>query len=146
MRKRKKRHNNSAASTTVSLTLDALVAEALEKNPELKFYEAEILPPRPDANRRTFANPEVSGGVGQKRVTGSGCPPKASRGRRPLSQPFEWVRGGSDCSRPSPTATLNWRSYARFKIALAARVRTLDYGPFAAQEKAAAAEAKSPNV
>jgi outer membrane protein TolC len=29
-------------------TLDALVAEALEKNPELKFYEAEILAAYPD--------------------------------------------------------------------------------------------------
>ena len=31
-----------AASNTSAHTLDALVAEALEWNPELKFYEAEI--------------------------------------------------------------------------------------------------------
>ena len=60
-------------NAVVSLTLDTLVAEALEKNPELKFYEAEILAAK--AGRKTagtFANPEVNGGVGQKRVTGGG--------------------------------------------------------------------------
>jgi hypothetical protein len=31
-----------SVSTNLTLTLDALVAEALEKNPELNFYKAEI--------------------------------------------------------------------------------------------------------
>src|SRR5262245_10084536 len=56
-----------------SLSLDTLIVEALEKNPELKFYEAELAVAR--AGRKTaglWANPEVSGSVGQKRVTTGG--------------------------------------------------------------------------
>lgn len=48
-------------STNVSRTLDALVVEALEKNPELKFYEAEITAAK--GGRKTaglFANPALA--------------------------------------------------------------------------------------
>ena len=132
---------NSAASTTVSLTLDALVAEALEKNPELKFYEAEILAAK--AGRKTagtFANPEVSGGVGQKRVTGSGLSAEGVAWSASIVQPFEWPgRIGLRKAIANRDIELAELGYARFKIALAARVRTLGYGLFAAQEKAAAA-------
>lgn len=131
---------NSAASATVSLTLDALVAEALEKNPELKFYEAEILAAK--AGRKTagtFANPEVSGGFGQKRVTGGGLSAEGVAWSASIVQPFEWPgRIGlrkAIANRDIELATLG---YERFKLALAARVRTLGYGLFAAQEKAAA--------
>ena len=131
---------NTAASATVSLTLDALVTEALEKNPELKFYEAEILAAK--AGRKTagtFANPEVSGGVGQKRVTGSGLSAEGVAWSASIVQPFEWPgRIGlrkAIANRDIELATLG---YERFKLALAARVRTLGYGLFAAQEKAAA--------
>lgn len=65
--------------------------EASEKNPELKFYEAEILAAK--AGRKTagtFANPEVSGGVGQKRVTGSGLSAEGVAWSASVVQPFEW--------------------------------------------------------
>jgi len=132
---------HAAASATVSLTLDALVTEALEKNPELKFYEAEIAAAK--GGRKTagaWANPEVSGGVGQKRVTGGGLSAEGVAWSASIVQPFEWPgRIGlrkAIANRDIELATLG---YERFKLALTARVRTLGYELFAAQEKAAAA-------
>ena len=59
--------------SVASHTLDALVAEALEKNPELKFYEAEIIAAKAGCKTAgLFANPELSGGIGQKSVRGGG--------------------------------------------------------------------------
>ena len=63
---------NSAHGTNVVM-LDALVADVLEKNPELQFYEAEISAAK--AGRKTaglLANPEFSGSAGQKTVRGAG--------------------------------------------------------------------------
>lgn len=132
---------NSVASAAVSSTLDALVAEALEKNPELKFYEAEIAAAK--AGRKTagtFANPEVSGGVGQKRVTGGGFSGEGVAWSVAVVQPFEWPgRIGLRKAIANRDIELAELGYERFKLALAARVRTLGYGLFAAQEKAAAA-------
>ncbi len=132
---------NPAPSAVVSLTLDALVAEALEKNPELKFYEAEILAAK--GGRKTagaWANPEVSGGVGQKRVTGGGLSAEGVAWSASIVQPFEWPgRIGLRKAIANHDIELAELGYARFKLALAARVRTLGYGLFAAQEKSAAA-------
>lgn len=47
-----------------SLTLPALVVESLEKNPELKFYDAEIAAAK--AGRKTaglLANPQLNGAM-----------------------------------------------------------------------------------
>ena len=76
---------------TPSLSLDALVAEALEKNPELKFYEAEIAAAK--AGRKTagrLANPEASAGIGQKRVTGGGVSDEGVAWSVAVMQPLEW--------------------------------------------------------
>ncbi len=125
----------------VSLSLDTLVAEALEKNPELKFYEAELLAAK--AGRKTagaIGNPEVSGGVGQKRVTGGGLSAEGTAWSVSVMQPFEWPgRLGLRKAIANRDIELAELGYARFKIALAARVRILGYRLFAAQEKVAAA-------
>lgn len=122
-------------------TLDALVAEALEKNPELKFYEAEIAAAK--AGRKTaglFANPELSGGVGQKRVTGGGLSAEGVAWSVSVVQPLEWPgRIGLRKAIANHDIELAQLGYERFKLALAGRVRTLAYGLFAAQEKSAAA-------
>jgi cobalt-zinc-cadmium efflux system outer membrane protein len=124
-----------------SHTLDALVAEALEKNPELKFYEAEITAAK--AGRKTaglLGNPELSGGVGQKRVTGGGLNAEGVAWSVSVVQPFEWPgRIGLRKAIANHDIELAQLGYERFKIALAGRVRTLAYGLFAAQEKSAAA-------
>jgi outer membrane protein TolC len=104
-------HTNVPAG--MSHTLDTLVAEALEKNPELKFYDAEITAAK--AGRKTaglLANPELSGGVGQKRVTGGGLSAEGVAWSVSVVQPFEWP-GASDCARPSPITTSNSRTRLR---------------------------------
>lgn len=130
-----------SAPVTSSLSLDALVAEALEKNPELKFYEAELAAAR--AGRKTagtLGNPELSGGVGQKRVSRGGLSAEGVAWSVSVVQPFEWPgRLGLRKAIANRDIELAELGYERFKLALAARVRTLGYGLFAAQEKAAAA-------
>jgi cobalt-zinc-cadmium efflux system outer membrane protein len=124
-----------------SLSLDALVAETLDKNPELKFYEAEIAAAR--AGRKTagvIGNPELSGGVGQKRVTGGGLSAEGVAWSATVMQPFEWPgRLGLRKAIANHDVELATLGHERFKLALTARVRTLGYALFAAQEKAAAA-------
>ena len=132
---------DAPAGRTNGVTLDALVAEALERNPELRFYEAEISAAK--AGRKTaglLANPEVSGSVGQKRVTGGGLSEEGVAWSVSVVQPFEWPgRIGLRKAIANHDIELAQLGYERFKIALAGRVRTLAYGLFAAQEKSAAA-------
>jgi cobalt-zinc-cadmium efflux system outer membrane protein len=130
-----------ATSASHRLPLDALVAEALEKNPELKFYEAEIAAAK--AGRKTacaWANPELSGDVGQKRVSGGGVSDEGIAWSVSVKQPFEWPgRMGLRKAIANRDIELAQLGYERFKMALVGRVRTLAYGLFAAQERAAAA-------
>lgn len=130
---------NASASAT---TLDRLVSETVEKNPELKFYEAELTAAK--AGRRAaglWFNPELSTSVGQKSVD-------ARRGDAAaegiawsvsLAQPFEWPGRiplrKAIANRDIELAELG---YARFRTALTARVRSLSYELFATQQKAAA--------
>jgi outer membrane protein, heavy metal efflux system len=131
----------NSTSATPSLSLDALASEALEKNPELKFYEAELAAAK--AGRKTaglLANPEVTGGVGQKRVSGGGVSAEGVARSVSVLQPFEWPgRIGLRKAIANRDVELAELGFARFKLALAGRVRALGYGLFAAQEKAAAA-------
>ncbi len=127
-------------SATNTATLDALVAETLERNPELKFYEAEIAAAK--GGRKTaglLANPELSGGVGNKTIRGGGVNAEGVAWSVSVLQPFEWPgRLGLRKAIANRDIELAELGYARFKVALAGRVRTLAYGLFAAQEKAAA--------
>lgn len=124
-----------------SITLDALVVEALEKNPELRFYEAELKAAKAGRkNAGQWANPEVSGGVGQKTVRGGGLSAEGLAWSVSVAQPFEWPgRLGLRKAIANRDIELAELGYERFKVALSSRVRTLAYGLFAAQEKAGAA-------
>ncbi len=133
---------NSPAVTN-QVFLDDLVNEALEKNPELNFYRAEIAAAR--GGRKSagaWQNPEVSAEIGQKRVKdssgallGEGAAWAVS-----VSQTFEYPGRLSlrkaIANRDIQLAELG---FAQFKLALAARVRSLSYNIFIAQEKLAAA-------
>ncbi len=136
----KSQETNSSA-TTPSLSLDALVAGALEKNPELKFYETEIAAAK--AGRKSagvWANPEASGSVGQKRVSAPGLSDEGIAWSVSVVQPFEWPgRLGLRKAIANRDIEFAQLGYERFKVALTGRVRTLAYGLFAAQEKAVAA-------
>jgi cobalt-zinc-cadmium efflux system outer membrane protein len=131
----------TAADAPVSL--DALVTDAVARNSELAFYAAEI-----DAARAGLrgaglrAEPELTVSAGRKRVTdpagmlvGEGTAWSVS-----LAQTFEWpgriALRKSIANRQLDLAELG---LARFQAALRVRARTLAYGLFAAQEKAAAA-------
>ena len=126
-------------AATNQVTLDELVKEALEKNPELRFYEAEIAAAK--AVRTTaglLANPELSAGVGQKTVRGSGLSAEGVAWSVSVAQSFEWPgRLGLRKAIANRDIELAELGYARFKVALAARMRLLAYGLSAAEEKAA---------
>ncbi len=126
--------------TNTSMSLDALVAEALAKNPELKFYEAEIAAAK--AGRKTagaLANPEAGASLGQKRTSSPGLSDEGVAWSVSVLQPFEWPgRLGLRKSIANRDIELAQLGYERFKIALANRIRALGYGLFAAQERAAA--------
>jgi cobalt-zinc-cadmium efflux system outer membrane protein len=130
-------------AATNAVTINALVAEALDHNPELKFYQAEIAAAK--AGRKTaglLANPEVSGSVGQKRVhdTSGNAAGEGVAWSVSVAQPFEWPgRLGLRKAIANRDIELAELGYGRFKVALAARVRELAYGLFASQERAAAA-------
>jgi len=132
-----------STNTSVSLTLDVLVAEALEKNPELRFYEAEIAAAK--GGRKTaglWPNPEVSGAAGHRsaRDPNSGIKGEGLAWSASVVQPFEWPgRIGLRKAIANRDIELAELGYGRFKVALAARMRVLGYTLFAAQEKASAA-------
>jgi outer membrane protein, heavy metal efflux system len=122
-------------------TLEHLVADALAKNPELRFYEAEIAAAK--AGRKTaglLANPELSGSVGQKSVRAAGLSAEGVAWSVSVMQPFEWPgRIGLRKAIANRDIELAELGYERFRLALVARVRALAFGLFAAQEKAATA-------
>jgi outer membrane protein, heavy metal efflux system len=134
---------NSPAVTNQVL-LDDLVNEALEKNPELNFYRAEIAAAK--GGRKTagaWANPEVSAEIGQKRTTDKSSGALLGEGAAwavSVNQTFEYPGRLSlrkaIANRDIQLAELG---LAQFKLALAARVRTLGYNIYIAQERLAAA-------
>ncbi len=122
------------------VTLDALVAQALAENPELRFYEAEISAAK--GERKTagaWANPEVSGEVGRKRVRGD-ISAEGTAWAVSVNQTFEWPgrillrKAIADRSVQLAEAGLE-----QFRAALRAEVLRRGYALFAAQRRAAAA-------
>lgn len=124
-----------------SLTVSALVDEALAKNPELKFYEAEITAAKAGRkNAGLLGNPQLSGDVGHNAQKFGGLSGEGVAWSVSVLQPFEWPgRIGLRKAIANHDIELAQFGYERFKIALASRVRALAYGLFAAQEKSAAA-------
>ena len=60
--------NEAVVAATNGVALERLVAQTLGENPELQFYRAEIAAAK--AGRKVaglWANPELSGAVGQKK-------------------------------------------------------------------------------
>ncbi len=129
------------ATPDTPVELGSVVAEVLAKNPELKFYEAEIVAARSGRKMAgQLAPPELNGSVGQKRVTGGGLSGEGVAWSVSLMQPFEWPgRIGLRKAIANREVELAELGFERFKAALASRARTLAYGLFAAQEKATAA-------
>ncbi len=131
-----------ATTNSQPAALEALVADVLEHNPELNFYRAEIAAAKGERRAAaTWANPELSTSVGQKRVTSGGLSAEGVAWAVSVQQTFDWPG-----RIPLRKAIANHQmqlaelGFAQFKASLAARARTLAYNLFAAQEKAAAAK------
>ena len=126
-----------------TLTLDALVAEVLEKNPELKFYQAELSAAKGEQrSAKALPNPELSTSIGAKRakdatgaVLGEGTAWSVA-----LQQPFEWPgRLALRKSIANKQVALAELGLENFRAALASRARTLAFSVFVAQQQADAA-------
>jgi cobalt-zinc-cadmium efflux system outer membrane protein len=134
---------NAPSASTNRMSLDDLVSEALANNPELNFYRAEIA--AAGGGRKSagaWANPEVSAELGHKRtkdssgaLSGEGAAWAVS-----VNQTFEYPgRLSLRKAIANHDLQLAELGFAQFQLALAARVRTLGYHVFIAQEKLAAA-------
>ncbi len=136
-------HETNQTPSSVSLSLEALVAEALEKNPELKFYEAELSAAR--AGRKTagrLANPEISSEVGHKTVRGGGLSQEGVAWSVSVKQPFEWPgRIGLRKAIANSDVELAELGLARFRTALAGKIRALAHDLAIAQQRVAAGRA-----
>ena len=133
----------AALCSAEPIALETLVSETVAKNPELKFYEAEIAAAK--GGRLTageWANPELSAELGSKRVRdlagnkiGDGAVWSVS-----LAQTFEFPgRINLRKAIANRQIELAQLGLEQFRAALAARVRTLGYQVLAAQQKAEAA-------
>ena len=130
------------AAKSRGVTLDMLVAEALEKNPELNFYKAEIAAAKGERRSAgTFPNPELSADVGRKRASGGGLSAEGTAWSVSVMQPFDYpgrlALRKAIANRQIDLAEIG---YAQFQAALVARVRALGFGLGVAQQKAEAAE------
>jgi cobalt-zinc-cadmium efflux system outer membrane protein len=133
-------NTNAPITATNQITLDALVADVLEKNPELNFYRAEIIVAKGERRTAgTLANPELAGTLGEKRVRGSGINGDGAVWSASVRQPFEWPgRIPLRKAIANQQIKLAELGFAQFKAALSARTRMLALNLFGAQEKAAA--------
>ena len=130
-------------SAAEPVALDALVAETVARNPELKFYEAEIAAAR--GGRTTageWANPQLSSDLGHKSVRdldghhiGDGPIWAVS-----ISQTFEFPgRLSLRKALANRQIQLAELGLEQFRAALAMRARSLGYQLLAAQQRAEAA-------
>jgi cobalt-zinc-cadmium efflux system outer membrane protein len=127
---------------TNPVTLDALVSEVIAKNPELKFFEAQIDSAK--GSRKTaglWANPEISGSIGQKRVWNEEgeLTDKGKAGDLSVSQTFEWpgriALRQAIADRDIELAELGLE---QFRARLLLRAKIAVYELIAAREKAEA--------
>ncbi len=123
-----------------TVTLDALVAQALAENPELKFYEAEIAAAKGERKAAgAWANPEVSGEVGRKRVRGD-ISAEGTAWAVSVQQTFEWPgRVSLRKAIADRSVQLAEAGLGQFRSSLAAEVRRKGYTVFAAQRRESAA-------
>jgi outer membrane protein, heavy metal efflux system len=134
----------SLARAENPISLDSLVAETVARNPELKFYQAEIAAAR--GGRITageFANPELSAQLGNKSIDELGG---NKLGDGPvwslsLAQKFEFPgRVNLRKAIANHEIILAQLGLEQFRNALAMRARTLGYKLLSARQQATAAQ------
>jgi len=119
------------------ITLDALVAQALAENPELKFYEAEIAAAKGERKAAgAWANPEIAGELGRKRVRGD-VSAEGTAWAVSVQQTFEWPgRISLRKAIADRQVQLADAGLDQFRAALAAEVRKRAFALFTAQRRA----------
>jgi cobalt-zinc-cadmium efflux system outer membrane protein len=122
-------------------TLETVVADVVAHNPEADFYNAEIAAAKGEAHAAAaWANPEVSGTVGAKGITGGDASAEGVAWSVLMRQTFEWPgRISLKKAIANRQIQLAELGFGQFKAALAARTRSAAFSLFAAQQKAAAA-------
>ena len=134
------RLNAANEKSPSAVSLDKLVTQALAENPELKFYEVEIAVAKGERKAAgTWANPEISGEVGRKRVRGD-ISAEGTAWAVSVQQTFEWPgRMSLRKAIADHSVQLAKAGLEQFRAALAAEVRRKGYALFAAQRREAAA-------
>lgn len=126
---------------STAVTLESVVADVLNHNPELRFYEAEIAAAKGEAQAaRTWENPELSTGAGRKEVKIGKLTDEGTAWAVSIQQPFPWPgRISLRKAIADRQIRLAELGLTRFRSSLVSRARVLGYAVFAAQEKTAAA-------
>lgn len=126
---------------SVPLSIDQLVTKTLASNPEVKFYEAEILAAK--AGRKTagrLPNPELSLDLGRKRISTGNAAAEGLAYSVTLAQPIEWAgRLGLRRAIANGDVSLAELGLEQFRSFLAGRVRVLGFSLALQQENTAAA-------
>jgi cobalt-zinc-cadmium efflux system outer membrane protein len=129
----------SEAKAIESISAEALVSEALARNPELNVYRAEIAAAKGGLKTAaTIRNPELSTQAGYKNARDNSGASSGEGGTFALSasQTFEYP--GRIALRKAVAKgdiQLTELHLAQFRVTLTARVRALVYGVFIAQDK-----------
>jgi cobalt-zinc-cadmium efflux system outer membrane protein len=125
------------------MTPDAVVRQALEKNPELNFYAAGIAAAKGGVKTAgTIRNPELNTQAGYKNARDKSGDTLGEGAAWSLSvnQAFEYPgRIALRKAIAKGDVELAELHFEQFRLTLAARVRTLAYGILIAQERSAAA-------
>jgi outer membrane protein, heavy metal efflux system len=125
----------------VPVTIDGLVTQALSRNPELRYYKAEIAVAK--AGRKSagkLPNPELDLELGRKKVTSGDAKGEGIAYSVTLAQPVEWPgRLGLRKAIADRDIALAELGLERFSAYLAARVKYLGYALATQQESAAVA-------
>jgi len=132
-----------AGGSVLAETPEALVKQALQRNPELNFFVAEIAAAKGAVRTaKTIRNPELSSEVGYKnsRENSGGASGDGAVVALSLSQTFEYPgRIALRKAIANHDLALAELHLQQFRLTLAARVRTLAYRISSAEQKSAAA-------
>lgn len=123
------------------VSIPTLVAQTLAENPEIRFYQGEILAAKAGVKQAgKWANPELSLDAARKSVRSSDASASGLAWAASLAQPIEWPgRLALRKAIANSDMTLAELGLVRFKQAVASKVRTLAFSLTMHQERAAAA-------
>lgn len=130
-----------AAEKPAPVTIPSLVSQTLAENPEIKFYEAEILAAKAGLRQAgQWSNPELSLEIGRKSVRNSDASTSGVAWAASLAQPVEWPgRLALRKAIANSDVALAETGLVKFKQAVASKVRSLAFSLAMQQERAAAA-------